>query len=235
MCPPILSDQSDSDLFVLGLEHVCKGEGVTIVLAVSHVLGHLGFLILLDHLLDRERKLLCLGVDVDDHCGHLITDLEVLENLVRILLIGSDEVVLGDESLDVTRHLHEHTEVGDVGDGSSDHGILGIAPLEILPGVALEVLHGEADPPVLRLDTGDLDFDLVPFLAELGHVLELLRPGDIIHVKESVDSILEVDKCTGVGELDHLPLQDGSDRIALLDGVPGVVLELLETKGDPLL
>src|SRR5581483_6909585 len=61
-------------------------------------------------------------------------------------------------------------------------------------------------------------------------MLDVLGPGDIRNVYQTIDPVLDLDKSPEIGDVAHAPLDDGADRIAVGQGGPRVRLKLFQTE-----
>src|SRR5690606_40901681 len=75
-------------------------------------------------------------------------------------------------------------------------------------------------------------FDRVALLEALRGMLDLLRPGDVRDVDETVDPLLETHEDPEVGDVADLARDARTDRVALLDHGPGILLDLLHAERD---
>jgi len=199
------------------------------------VLGDFVLLGFADHFLDRQTQLLCRRIHFE-HCGSDgIAHLELVEDRIAEFLVGADKVEFGDEAFDIAKDSDEHTEIGDVADHAGDGTTLRIIMAESLPWVSFQLLHAQADVPGCCIDTGHDHIDHVAFLAEFNHVADFLGPRNVVDVQETVNALFKVDESTAVGHLHDWLGQGLALRITLGNGVPRILLELLQSQADPLL
>ncbi len=186
-------------------------------------------------LLDGERQLLGGRIAFNNHGGDGIANVELLEDLIGILFIRSDQVVLADQAFDVTQNLHKYAKVSHIGDDTADGAELRIVVAQGLPRIAFKLFHAKADPAVVGLDTDDHNVDHITFCAEGRHILDLLGPGNVIDVQKAVDAFLEVDESAAIGDFHNRLGKCHADRITLHNGIPGIFLKLFEAQRDTLL
>ncbi len=78
-------------------------------------------------------------------------------------------------------------------------------------------------------------FDFVALLENFGRVVDLAGPGHVGDVDHAVDAFFEFHERTVSGEVADLALDGGADRVAELDLVPWIRLELADAERDLLL
>ncbi len=145
------------------------------------------------------------------------------------------EVADVDETLNTVLRLGEHTEVGDIADNSLVDGTNGILVADALPRVGGELLQTEGHLPVLAVDGKDLGLDLVADLEELLSGVEPRRPAHLGHMDKTLDTGLDLNESTVVGDQDDLTLDSVTDLDILVEVVPRMRGKLLVTESDPLL
>src|SRR5262245_52240108 len=212
----------------LGLHHVAQA-GAAALLLLAEVLAVV--LALVEERLHRQRDLTVLRVDVDD----LDVDrLALAHDVARVLHALVLELGDVDQTLDARLDLDEGAEVGDLRDlavhAAAHRGALG----ERVPGIRLELLDAEAEPLVLDVDVENDGLDLVTLLEHLARVLDALGPADVGDVHEAVHALLDADEDAEVGDVADLALDDGADRVLVLEERPGVLLDLLHAERDAL-
>ena len=139
-----------------------------------------------------------------------------------------------DEALDSLVDLHDRAEVQHLGDRTLDHGAERVAGLHVLPRVGRELLDAQAEALLVDVDVEDHRLDLVALLEVIRRVLDLVGPGDVGHVDEAVDALLDADEETEVRDVADLAAHHGADRVALLEQLPRVGLDLLHAERDAL-
>ena len=141
-----------------------------------------------------------------------------------------------EQAFEVVVQLHEHTEVGDLCDEAGEQVAHVVVAGDLLePGVRRQLLATQRDALLLHIDREDDALHLVALLDHLGGVADLLRPRHVRDVQEAIDALLDLDEGAVAGEVPDGALDDGTDRVVLLDHVPGVHLRLLHAEGDLLL
>src|ERR1035437_7597377 len=63
-------------------------------------------------------------------------------------------------------------------------------------------------------------------------MLDALRPGEIAHVHQAVDTLLDFDEGAEIGHIAHAALYHAAHAVAFVDGSPGVGFELFEAQRD---
>src|SRR5690606_7053783 len=178
-----------------------------------------GFPRVLERLLEAERDAALLRVDLEHD------DLDFLrgrQDLAGVnVLLGPRHLGNVDEALDARLQLDERTVVGDVRDRARD--LLADRELgaDVLPRIALELLHAERDAVGFLVDADDLHLDRLADVENLGRMVDA-APCHVGHVQQAVDAA-EVDERTVVGDvldhaLDHLTLFEVLDDLGALLG-----------------
>src|SRR5512138_4014911 len=104
--------------------------------------------------------------------------------------------------------------------------------LRRLDGVR-QLLEGEANPPLVRVDADDQEGQLVTDADQLVGPADR-AVGHLRDVQEPVNAGLELDERAEVGETHDLSGDPRSHRKTLCDGRPRIRLHLLEPERDPL-
>src|ERR1700739_2698299 len=94
---------------------------------------------------------------------------------------------------------------------------------EALPDVGLELLDTQAEAAVLRLDAENDCLDLFALLDDFRRMLDALGPAQVGDVNQAVDAILDFDEGAEVGEVANATFDNGSGRITLREGLPGIL------------
>src|SRR5690606_10137062 len=168
-------------------------------------------------LLDTQGDAAALLVDVEDHHIHFVAQLDDLGGVD--VLVGP--IHLGDvhQALDTVFQFREAAVVGEVGDPGTDLGALGVAGLDVGPGIFAHLLEAEGNAVALAIKLEHLDLDFVADIDDLAGVLDAL-PGHVGDVQQAIDAT-QVDERTVVGEvlddtLEHCALFEiGEQRLAL--------------------
>ena len=95
------------------------------------------------------------------------------------------------------------------------------------------LLEGQRDAAAVQVDVDDLDEDLV---ADLGDLLGDLHValGQLGDVHQALDAVLDAHERAEGDELGDLAGHDLADGVGAGEGLPGVLLGLLERQGDAL-
>src|SRR5882762_8009042 len=132
----------------------------------------------------------------------------------------------------VLNDLDERAELGEVAhlplDARADRVLLG----QLVPRVGLDLLEAERDAPRRGIDAEHHRVDGVADVENLRRVLDALAPRHLRDVDETFDTCLELDERAVVGEAHHLAAHARADRVAVLDGRPRILHELLVAERD---
>ncbi len=154
-------------------------------------------------LLHAEGDLLLGLVDLEHHRLDGLADADDLRRVPDVA--GPAHLGDVDQALDARLELDEGAVVGDRDDLALDAGADRVLGGDVLPRVALELLHAEADALALPVDVEDLDLDFVADLHHLGRV----RDAAVRHVGDVEQAVhaAEVDERPEVGDVldDALP------------------------------
>ena len=99
-------------------------------------------------------------------------------------------------------------------------------------GSCAELLHAERDALVRTVHFEHDGLDLVAFLEDFGRVIDFARPGHVGHVDHAVNALLQFHKRAVAGEVAHLALDAGADRVFRFGIVPRIGFELADAEGD---
>ena len=110
------------------------------------------------------------------------------------------------ESLDALLDLDEDAEVGPADHCSLDDLTKEVARLNREPWVIGKLLDAEAEALVVPVDVEDAGFDFVALVVHLARVLDSLTPREVRDVDKAVDSFLDSDEDTEVGDVPTAPL-----------------------------
>ena len=138
------------------------------------------------------------------------------------------------QTLDVVVQLDDGAEVQDLGHLAGEDGADGVPALDRGPRVRLDLLDAQGEALVLDVDVEDLGLDFLPLLVGVLGVLLLGGPGDVRHVHQPVDAVLDAEEEAEGRDVADLRADDGADRVGLPQALPGVLLDLLHAEGDPL-
>ena len=95
-----------------------------------------------------------------------------------------------------------------------------------------ETSEAEADSLLLLVDFDDHAANHLALLEDLVGVGDLLGPGDVRDVEQTVDARLDLDERAVVGEVPDRAFDDRAGGVLLGDEFPGVDLDLLHAQGD---
>ncbi len=148
------------------------------------------------------------------------------------LLVGD----LGDvnQTLDLVVDLNDGAEVQDLGDLALDDGPDGVAAIHDGPGVLGELLDAQGEALVVHIDGQDLGFHFVVLVVGVLGVLDLGGPGDVRHMHQAVDAILDAQEQPEGGDVADLGADDRANGVGLAEALPGVLFDLLHAQGDAL-
>ena len=121
-----------------------------------------GRMLLLLERADGEAHPALLGIDLDDAGQHLLL---LLQDVSRLLHAPGAQLGDVDEGLDPLLDLDKGAEVRQANHLDRDVGTLGIALIDVLPGI-VQLLVAQADAALLGVHVQDQDPDLLP-LADL--------------------------------------------------------------------
>ena len=137
-----------------------------------------------------------------------------------------------EKTVDAFLDLDERAVVGEIPDGSLDHGARRVLAGNLIPGVHLGLLHAQGDFLLLLVDAEDDDFDLVANLHQLARMIDSLRPRHLGDVDKPLDPFLELDERAIGHDVDDFAHDAGGDRVLVGDVFPGAGALLLEAKRD---
>src|SRR5205085_1699286 len=123
-------------------------------------------------LLEAERDAALLLVHLDHRHVHLLRG---GDDLARVnVLLGPAHLGDVDQTLDARLELDEGAIFGDVGDPALEHAADRISGGRALPGIALQLLHAEADALGVAVDADDLHLHRVADVDDFGGVADAL-------------------------------------------------------------
>src|SRR6478735_12689221 len=137
-------------------------------------------------LLEAERNSALDRIHLEDLHIHLLRGGDDLAGMH--VLLGPRHLGDVDKAFDAGLELHERAVVGNVGHATFVTGAHGIFRLDALPRIVLQLLHAERDAVGLVVDLDDLDLHLLADIEHLGRMIDA-PPGDIRHVKKTVDAL----------------------------------------------
>src|SRR5438045_8023565 len=83
---------------------------------------------------------------------------------------------------------------------------------------------------MLRLNRKHLRLHLLALLQDFGGMLHALGPAQIADMHQSIDAVFDLDEGTEIGKVANLAFDYAADRIFLVQLLPRILLELLESK-----
>ena len=121
-------------------------------------------------------------------------------------------------------------------DHASHHGTLFDAAHRLGERVFAELLDAKADPFLVDIDVEHAHLDHVAFLVVANGFLAGALPVQVRHMNQTVDVTGQANEQSEFGDVLDLALDLGTRRVHGQEGVPGVVVALLEAQADtPLL
>ena len=185
----------------------------------------------ISHLLDTQADATLAGVDVQDLDLDAVTAFEHFLGMTHAP--GPAHVRDVDQAVDAVFHLDEGAEVGQVADFALNDRTNRIPLDEGNPGIALALLETQADLLVFLVDLQDHDVDFIADRNDLGRMLDVPRPTHLTDVDQALDTTFQLHEGAVVGDGDHASANDSLFGVTLVDVVPGIGLELLQTEADP--
>ena len=136
------------------------------------------------------------------------------------------------EAVDVVFELDEGAKAGDLRDAALDDFADLEAAVDLAPRIGFELLHAEGDALVGLVDAENDGFDFLALLEHLGRMVDLAGPAEVGHVDHAVDAFFEFDEGAVGGEVAHRAGHLRAHRIAGVDVVPRIRLELTHAEAD---
>ena len=140
-----------------------------------------------------------------------------------------------DQAIDTLLELYEDTEVGEVAHLGGVLAANGVLHLDVLPRILLELLQAKAHLALVAVEGEDDGLYLVAYLQEVLSGTQVLAPRHLGDVDQTLDARLDFDEGTVVGHDDNLALDMVADLEVLVEAIPWVRGELLQTEGNALL
>ena len=171
-----------------------------------------------------------MGVDGEDDGAELLT------KLVGILPTLFSRLEFGDmnETLDSFLDLNEHAKLSDMNDFSRDGLAKEVAPLNRQPGVLAQLLDSKRDALGVAVDVENACLDFITLVETVRGVTDPLSPRHVGDVDQAIDSLVNANKDTEVGDVANSALDDRAHRVGLAELVPGIGLELAHSQRDSL-
>ena len=168
-----------------------------------------GFPRIFERLLEAERDAALGRIDLEHHHVDFLGGRQDLAGMH--VLLGPRHFRNVDEAFDARLQLDERAVVGDVGDRAGD--LLADRELgaDVVPRIALELLHAERDAVGFLVDADDLHLDRLADVEDFGRMVDA-APCHVGDVQQAVDAA-EVDERTVVGDV----LDDAFDNLAFFE------------------
>ncbi len=138
------------------------------------------------------------------------------------------------EAVDAVLDLDEGAEIGEIADLAAHSRARGILVFERFPRIGLELLETEGYLLVLLVDVEHDRLDGVADGDDLRRMLHVPRPRHLGDVDQALDAAFELDERPVIGDRHDLAAHLRAARVALIDALPRIRRELLETERDPL-
>src|SRR6185436_19987388 len=183
---------------------------------------------------ERQTDLALRRVD-RDHLG--LQRLARLHEGLRILDAVLGELGDVDQPFHALLDLHERAEVEHLDHLGVDDLASRVVVRDAIPRIGNQLLDAQRHLRLLavEVDVQNDRLDLVALLIELRRVLHALGPGQIRHVNEAVDALLDLHEDAEVRDVADHALHDGAGRVLLLQRRERVRLQLLDAEADAVL
>ena len=181
------------------------------------------------HGADRKTDAALTAIDLDNAGFDFLTDLESVLDLLDALIGDLGDV---NETVDTILELDERTERSNLGNLALNGGADRVLRGDVAPRIGLSLLETERDALLFRIDVENNGLDFLTLLEALGRMVDLARPAHIADVDHTVDTLFELDERTVSREVANLAADLRTDREALLNRVPRIVLGLTDAEGD---
>src|SRR6056297_46605 len=212
------------DAAILDRGHLDRDDRTTL-----HAADGLGELVAAQGL-DRERDALFHDIHFRDDGLHDVALLVVLDGILAALVPA--EVGEVNHAVDVAFETDEQTEFGDVLDLAFDLGALGMGFREHFPRVAHGLLEAKRNAAFRLIDFQNHDFDFLRGRNDLTGVHVLLGPAHFRDVNQTLDTGLQLNKGTVIGDVRHAARMHRAERVFRTNQIPRIVLKLLHAKAD---
>ena len=184
------------------------------------------------HLLEAKRDSLLVRVDAQDDDIDLLA---LAQDLGRVLHApGPAHIRNVNQAIDPGLDFDECTKRREVPDNAADLGPLRILRRQSQPRIFLSLLHAERDLLLFLVDPQHDALDLIVDRRKLRGVPDVTGPAHLRDVNEALDTLLQLDEGTVVGNRDYPSADPASDRILRSDVLPWIGLQLFEPERDSL-
>ena len=181
-------------------------------------------------LFEAQGDSLFLLLHVQNDAFNLFAFLDHLGWMVDLL--GPTHIGNVKQAVDALFNLHEGPIIGQIANPALDPRVGRIFFGYVGPRIWLGLLDSQRDLVLVLVDFEDDDLDHVADGQHLGGVVDPAGPTHFADVHQPFNAGFELHKRAVVHDVDHLALQAAFDRIAILDLLPGVRLELLVAQGN---
>ena len=134
------------------------------------------------------------------------------------------------QAVDPCLDFDECAERGEVSDHSGQLRARRVFGRQSKPRILFDLFHPERDLLVLHIHLQHHRLNLVADIHELGRVPNVARPRHLGDMNEALDTLLQLDEGSVVGDRHHLSTHPGTHRVLLVDVGPGVGQKLLEAQ-----
>src|ERR1017187_7937767 len=178
------------------------------------------------------------GTNAESHFlfgGVHLNDLE-LELLIRLQLDGSAVSVrrfrVVAQAFDPIGNLDECAEARQAQHLAVNDIAHAVVLEEGVPHIGLQLLHTERQAALVRLNGQYDGLHLVALLQHFGGMLHPLGPAQVADVDQSVDSVFDFDEGAEVGQVADFAFHHRAHRELLVQTLPGIRFQLLQTQAD---
>ena len=137
-----------------------------------------------------------------------------------------------EESVDSLFQLDERTGCCDLDNRSLKFCSYRILLVDSVPWIVLNLLDSKRDLSLAQVVAQDHALDFVADFEHVLRIVDFLYPGELGNMCHALDSLLQLDECAEIGKLGNLSCHDVVHMIALFEGVPWILCEMLERQVD---
>ncbi len=138
------------------------------------------------------------------------------------------------KAFDALLQFHEDPKIGYIGNGAGYPGTLPVLLRDFVPGIIGELFDAQRESFMIFVNVQDNGLHFLTLLINLRRMFDSLGPGNIGNMHQTVDTFIDTDKNTEVGNVFYSAFNGGTDRIFLPDDIPRIGFDLLESQGDAL-